>query len=214
MKDLVFSRVHSSWVPIFDSLTQDIELILSRIDADELAPDRALIFRAFERDIDSISCVIVGQDPYPTKGLAMGLSFSVPSTVRKLPPSLKNIFVELSTDQAIPNPTSGDLSPWMESGVMLLNRVLTTKVGESNAHHGVGWQKITNRVAQELGDRGVVAVLWGAQAQELSPFFKETVSSVHPSPLSAYRGFFGSKPFTHVNDLLISQGRPPITWSL
>jgi len=157
---------------------------------------------------------MVGQDPYPTPGNAMGLAFSTPSSVRKIPQSLKNIFTELEDDQGIAPPTTGDLSAWSAAGVLLLNRVLTTRQGESNAHEKIGWQGITDNIAAKLGKRDVVAVLWGKQAQELSRFFTHKVEGVHPSPLSAYRGFFGSKPFTQVNKLLISQGREPIDWSL
>jgi uracil-DNA glycosylase len=158
--------------------------------------------------------VIVGQDPYPTPGNAMGLAFSTPPSVKKIPQSLKNIFAELENDQGIAPPTTGDLSHWSSAGVLLLNRILTTRQGESNAHTDIGWQRITDHIATELGKRDVVAVLWGKQAQELSGFFRHKVESVHPSPLSAYRGFFGSKPFTQVNQLLISQGREPIDWTL
>ncbi|CAN2198977.1 Ung Uracil DNA glycosylase [Candidatus Nanopelagicaceae bacterium] len=180
----------------------------------ECAPPKEAIFAAFQVDCDSIRCVIVGQDPYPTPGNAMGLAFSVNPHVGKIPPSLKNIFVELESDQGVPIPATGDLSPWTNSGVLLLNRVLTTRVGESNAHFRLGWQKITDHIARELGMRSVVAILWGHQAQELSGYFSLKVEGVHPSPLSAYRGFFGSHPFSQVNELLISTGREPIDWSL
>ena len=180
----------------------------------ECAPPKEAIFAAFQVDCASIRCVIVGQDPYPTPGNAMGLAFSVNPHVSKIPPSLKNIFAELESDQGVSIPATGDLSPWMNSGVLLLNRVLTTRVGESNAHTRLEWQKITDHIARELGKRNVVAILWGQQAQELSEFFPLRVEGVHPSPLSAYRGFFGSRPFSQVNELLTSTGRAPIDWSL
>jgi len=180
----------------------------------ECAPPKDSIFAAFQVDLATVCCVIVGQDPYPATGNAMGLAFSVSPHVSKMPQSLKNIFAELKSDQGIPTPVTGDLSPWMSSGVLLLNRVLTTRVGESNAHANLGWQKITDHIARELGNRNVVAILWGQQAQELSSYFPLRVEGVHPSPLSAYRGFFGSHPFSKVNELLISTGRPPIDWSL
>jgi len=214
MKDLVSSHVHSSWAPVFVPINPLIEELLSGISDQELAPSYDSIFRAFETDLSAIRCVIVGQDPYPTPGNAMGLAFSTPPSVKKIPQSLKNIFEELESDQGIASPTTGDLSRWSGSGVLLLNRVLTTRQGESNAHVDIGWQRITDHIAAELGKRDVVAVLWGRQAQELSSYFTYKVESVHPSPLSAYRGFFGSKPFTQVNQLLISQGREPIDWTL
>ena len=214
MKDLVSSHVHSSWAPILEPLENEISEILKRVESDQLAPSRESIFKAFEGDLESIRCVIIGQDPYPAPGMAMGLSFSIPRTHAQLPPTLKNIFKELSSDLGISTPEHGDLSKWSKNGVMLLNRVLTTRVSESNAHRGLGWEKITTKVAEELGKRDVVAILWGAQAQELAHFFTYRVVGVHPSPLSAYRGFFGSKPFSRVNELLLSTHREPIDWSL
>jgi len=214
MKDLVSSHVHSSWVPILEPLENEISEILKRVESDQLAPSRESIFKAFEGDLESIRCVIIGQDPYPAPGMAMGLSFSIPRTHAQLPPTLKNIFKELNSDLGISTPEHGDLSKWSKNGVMLLNRVLTTRVSESNAHRGLGWEKITTKVAEELGKRDVIAILWGAQAQELAHFFTYRVVGVHPSPLSAYRGFFGSKPFSRVNELLLSTHREPIDWSL
>ena len=126
--------------------------------------------------------------------------------------SLKNIFAELENDQGIAPPTTGDLSQWSSAGVLLLNRVLTTRQGESNAHADIGWQRITDHIAAELGKRDVVAVLWGRQAQELSKFFTFKVETVHPSPLSAYRGFFGSKPFSQSNSMLEQIGKTKISW--
>lgn len=214
MKDLVSSHVHSSWAAVFEPINPLIKDLIPKISSEDLAPSFDLIFRAFQSDLETIRCVIVGQDPYPTPGNAMGLAFSTPPSVKKIPQSLKNIFAELENDQGIAPPTTGDLSQWSSAGVLLLNRVLTTRQGESNAHADIGWQRITDHIASELGERDVVAVLWGNQAQELSKFFRYKVESVHPSPLSAYRGFFGSKPFTRVNQLLISQGREPIDWTL
>lgn len=214
MKELASSHVHSSWAPVFEPVNSAIEEILSHVGKEDLAPALGSIFRAFEIDLSSVRCVIVGQDPYPTPGIAMGLAFSTSPAVVKIPQSLKNIFTELESDLGISTPSTGDLSQWSAAGVLLLNRVLTTRQGESNAHANIGWQLITEHIARELGKRDVVAVLWGKQAQELSRFFTYKVESVHPSPLSAYRGFFGSKPFTQVNQLLISQGREPINWTL
>lgn len=214
MKDLASSHVHSSWAAVFEPINPLIEELLPKISNEQLSPSFDSIFRAFHSDLETIRCVIIGQDPYPTPGNAMGLAFSTAPTVKRIPQSLKNIFTELESDQGIMSPTTGDLSSWGTAGVLLLNRVLTTRQGESNAHANIGWQRITDHVAVELGNRDVVAVLWGKQAQELSKFFRYKVESVHPSPLSAYRGFFGSKPFTQVNQLLVAQGREPIDWSL
>jgi uracil-DNA glycosylase len=144
----------------------------------------------------------------------MGLAFSTSREITKIPQSLRNIFTELESDQGHAAPAQGDLSKWSNDGVLLLNRVLTTRQGESNAHEKIGWQRVTDHIASELGKRDVVAVLWGRQAQELSKFFTFKVEGVHPSPLSAYRGFFGSRPFAQVNQLLIAQGREPINWKL
>jgi uracil-DNA glycosylase len=214
MKDHASLHVHSSWEPIFQPISHHIETVMQSLTNQECAPPKDSIFAAFQVDLATIRCVIVGQDPYPTLGNAMGLAFSINPIVEKIPASLKNIFTELESDQGIPTPVTGDLSPWMSSGVLLLNRVLTTRVGESNAHANLGWQRITDHIARELGMRNVVAILWGQQAQELSSYFPLRVEGVHPSPLSAYRGFFGSHPFSQVNELLISTGRPPIDWSL
>lgn len=214
MKDLDSSHVHSSWLPIFQPLRGSIDQILESINDEEIAPDYSQIFRGFRSDLSNVRCVIVGQDPYPTEGNAMGLAFSIPSHVKKIPASLKNIFTELKSDQGIPIPTNGDLSAWSDRGVLLLNRVLTTRVGESNAHVQVGWKAVTDQIACELGKRDVVAVLWGRHAQELAPYFRYKVEGVHPSPLSAYKGFFGSRPFSQVNEILQNIGREPIDWSL
>ena len=214
MKDSVSSHVHSSWAPIFEPIRGQIEDVLQTIEAEEITPPRDSIFRAFAIDLASVRCVIVGQDPYPTPENAMGLAFSIPAHVEKIPKSLKNIFIELESDIGISTPSHGDLTRWMNSGVLLLNRVLTTRPGESDAHRAIGWQKVTDHIARELGKRGVVAILWGRQAQELSPYFTDSVEGAHPSPLSAYRGFFGSKPFSRVNEILRRNGLAEIDWSL
>ena len=214
MKDHVSSHVHSSWLPVFEPVTSVIGEILSKVEHDKLAPPLESVFRAFSVELSSVRCVIVGQDPYPSPGNATGLAFSTPPTITKIPQSLRNIFTELESDQGHAAPAQGDLSKWSNEGVLLLNRVLTTRQGESNAHEKIGWQRVTDHIAAELGKRDVVAVLWGRQAQELSKFFTFKVEGVHPSPLSAYRGFFGSKPFAQVNQLLIAQGREPIDWKL
>jgi uracil-DNA glycosylase len=206
--------VHDSWLRLLDPVAPEIEIILKEIASEDIAPRREEIFRAFDIDLEKVRVVIFGQDPYPTKGNAMGLAFSVPETVTPIPSSLRNIFQELESDLGFEKPASGDLTAWESSGVLLLNRVLTTRVGETGAHSDLGWQHITNHIARELGARGVIAILWGKSAQELSGNFIKYISSAHPSPLSAYRGFFGSQPFSRANELLVAQGKEPIDWSL
>ena len=176
------------------------------------------VLRAFQRPLADVKVLIVGQDPYPTPGHPVGLSFSVAADVRPVPRSLANIFKELVDDQRVPMPTSGDLSPWADHGVLLLNRVLTVRPGSSAAHRGKGWEKVTDRAIEVLAARGgpVAAILWGRDAQTLKPMLGGIpwVESVHPSPLSASRGFFGSRPFSRVNDLLVQQGGAPVDWRL
>jgi uracil-DNA glycosylase len=212
MKDLDSSLVHSSWLPVLEPLRKDIRSILGRLPSGKIAPQEELIFRAFSQPLQEIRCVIIGQDPYPTAGHAHGLAFSTDAAVNPLPKSLQNIFLERESDLGIPPSDSGDLSSWARQGVMLLNRVLTTEIGISNAHTKLGWQRITDVVAREVGSREVVGVLWGRQAQELRDYFRFRIESAHPSPLSAYRGFFGSKPFSRVNEILKELGREPISW--
>jgi len=176
------------------------------------------VLRAFTYPFDAVRVLIVGQDPYPTPGHPMGLSFSVQPHVRPLPGSLRNIFTELHDDVGAPEPSTGDLTPWCEQGVMLLNRVLTVSPGTPGSHRGQGWEEVTDRAIDALAARGgpLVAILWGRDAQSLRPRLGDipVVATAHPSPLSAYRGFFGSKPFSKVNELLAQQGAEPIDWTL
>ena len=209
-----FLPVHSSWKSVLDPLAPAIEKIVQSISKVEVAPSTDRIFAGCEMDLASVKCVIVGQDPYPTRGHAHGLAFSVNSEIKPLPASLRNIFTELVSDLGVQPPKNGDLSPWRDQGVLLLNRVLTTRVGESNAHADIGWQQITGAIAQAAAVQGAFGVLWGKSAQELSHLFTHSIKSVHPSPLSAYRGFFGSKPFSQVNQELQHRGVSPIDWSL
>jgi uracil-DNA glycosylase len=180
------------------------------------AGDRVL--RAFATPLADVRVLVIGQDPYPTPGHPVGLSFSVAPDVRPLPPSLVNIYKELVSDLGVPPPSSGDLTPWTEAGVLLLNRVLTVEPGRSAAHRGKGWEKVTDRAIEVLAARGgpMAAILWGRDAQTLKPALGPIpwVESVHPSPLSASRGFFGSRPFSRVNDLLVQQGGAPVDWRL
>jgi len=208
----LFEQLHSDWQGVLSSKRELIGHIESKLDG-SVAPDYSKIFRALSNSIQSTSVVIFGQDPYPTKGHAHGLAFSVDNSVSPLPPSLRNIFEELRTDCAITR-NSGDLSDWFDQGVMLMNRVLSTETGASMAHLNLGWQEVTDAVAQELGKHDVVAILWGKNAGELAKYFRPDwrIESVHPSPLSAYRGFFGSKPFSRCNEILESSNKISIRW--
>jgi uracil-DNA glycosylase len=176
------------------------------------------VFKAFRRPLADLRVLIVGQDPYPTPGHPIGLSFAVAPDVRPLPGSLRNIYQELSTDVGIATPAHGDLTAWADRGVMLLNRVLTVRPGEAASHRGRGWEEVTDCAISALVSRGgpAAAILWGRDAQSLKPALRHVpwVESAHPSPLSAARGFFGSRPFSRVNRLLADQGADPIDWSL
>jgi uracil-DNA glycosylase len=206
------SEIHPSWSAVFAPHCDAINQFLDSLD-NSVAPARAEIFRAFSLPLDQVRVVIVGQDPYPGDGVADGLAFSSRNS-SKVPASLRNIFNEYSSDLGLPIPDHCDLTAWHDSGVLLLNRTLTTNSGESNAHLGLVWSALTADVARELGSRGVIAILWGKNAQELGKFFDNKVESVHPSPLSAHRGFFGSKPFSQVNALLRERGQESIDWRL
>jgi uracil-DNA glycosylase len=176
------------------------------------------ILRAFRQPMADVRVLIVGQDPYPTPGHPVGLSFSVAPTVRPLPGSLVNIFTEYSADLGYPRPSTGDLSPWSERGVMLLNRVLTVEPGQPASHRGKGWEQVTDQAIRALAARGgpLVAILWGNDARNLAPLLgaTPTIQSAHPSPLSADRGFFGSRPFSRADRLLQQQGGQPVDWKL
>lgn len=212
--DIGSLHVHSSWKPVLEPFSADIARILGSLQGSSIAPAQDEIFAALEVPLSDVRCVIIGQDPYPTAGNAHGLAFSIPDEVRRIPASLQNIFKELHSDLGLDIPQSGNLEKWRNQGVLLLNRILTTEIGRSNAHSGLGWQVITKSIAEASADQGAVAILWGKEAQGLAPLFKESILSVHPSPLSAYRGFFGSKPFSKVNEALIRIGREPIEWRL
>ncbi|KRO36506.1 MAG: hypothetical protein ABR54_01910 [Actinobacteria bacterium BACL15 MAG-120619-bin91] len=209
----LFEQLHPQWQVELELHKDVIEGIDKFLIDRRFAPEYNLIFRALSQAVDSTRVVIFGQDPYPTKGVANGLAFSVDASVKTIPASLRNIFKELEEDLGVTR-SNGDLSDWADQGVMLINRILSTEVGRSLAHNTLGWQQITEKVAQVLGDRDVIAVLWGGSALELKGYFREEsiVSSVHPSPLSAYRGFFGSSPFSQVNEKLVQKGLPQILW--
>lgn len=176
------------------------------------------VLRAFSRPLADVRVLVVGQDPYPTPGHPVGLSFSVAPDVRPLPRSLANIYTELQADLGIPPAAGGDLSPWFEQGVLLLNRVLTVQPGRPGSHRGRGWERVTQRAIEALVERGgpLVAILWGRDAQSLIPMLGAVpyVASAHPSPMSAARGFFGSRPFSRVNAHLVAMGADPIDWRI
>ncbi len=181
-------------------------------------PQGERVLRAFQQPFAEVRVLIVGQDPYPTPGHAVGLSFSVESAVRPLPPSLINIFREYSNDLGYPLPATGDLTPWSERGVLLLNRVLTVQPRRPASHRGKGWEEVTEQAIRALAARGLplVAILWGRDARGLRPLLDGAacIESAHPSPNSADRGFFGSRPFSRAGIMLAQQGAPPIDWKL
>lgn len=179
-------------------------------------PAADAVLRAFQRPMAGVRVLVIGQDPYPTPGHPVGLAFSVAPHVRPLPRSLQNIYRELADDVGGHPGPSGDLSGWSEQGVLLLNRVLTVRAGQPGSHRDLGWQEVTDRAVTALVERGgpLVAVLWGRDAQQVRPLLTgvPVVASAHPSPLSADRGFFGSRPFSRVNALLAERGAPPVDW--
>ena len=181
-------------------------------------PAGGQVFRAFAQPLADVRVLIVGQDPYPTPGHPVGLSFSVAPDVRRVPASLANIFREYTEDLGYPRPSNGDLTPWTERGVMLLNRVLTVQPGNIGSHRGKGWEEVTERAIEVLAARGgpLVAILWGRDARNLVPLLGDTpvIESAHPSPNSADRGFFGSRPFSRASRLLEEQGASPLDWKL
>lgn len=215
--------VHPSWAralaPVEAELTRLGAFLRAEVAAGHgYLPAGAHVLRAFEQPLDDVRVLVVGQDPYPTPGHPIGLSFAVAPDVRPLPRSLVNIYAELQSDLGVPAPTTGDLTPWAERGVLLLNRVLTVRPGASASHRGKGWEQVTDCAIDALARRGgpLVAVLWGRDARSLRSRLDgiPCVESAHPSPLSARSGFFGSRPFSQVNDLLAQQGAPPLDWRL
>lgn len=182
-------------------------------------PPAQNIFRAFQEPMSAVRVLVIGQDPYPTPGHAMGLSFSVRPEVRPLPRSLQNIYRELEDDLGITPAAHGDLSAWSRQGVMLMNRCLTVRAGEAGSHRGHGWEEVTDAAIRALGRRGgpLVAVLWGRDARQAGALLGPQVpkvESVHPSPLSAHRGFFGSRPFSRANAALQEMGAEPVDWRI
>lgn len=219
-------KVHDSWVPVLEPIRDDINQVGEFLSHEVMAgheflPPEDDRWRAFRQDFNNIKVLIVGQDPYPTPGHAMGLSFSLRPDVYPLARSLDNIFKELHNDLGVAKPANGDLSAWSDQGVMLLNRVLSVRSGQPGSHRGKGWEKITDHVVKQLVARNtpLVAILWGRDAQSLQPQLEgspnvQCIASAHPSPLSAKRGFFDSKPFSRTNEYLTAMGAPTIKWQL
>ena len=217
------SLVAPDWAEALAPVTEDIAAAGTFL-REELAagysylPAGDRILRAFREPMADVRVLIVGQDPYPTPGHAMGLSFSVEPQVRPLPPSLGNIFTELENDLGIPRSAHGDLSAWASRGVLLLNRVLTVRAGVAASHRGRGWERVTEQAIRALVERAtpLVAILWGRDAQTLKPLLSSVpvIESAHPSPLSAARGFFGSRPFSRANAELTRAGAEPVDWRL
>ncbi|WP_309233521.1 uracil-DNA glycosylase [Conexibacter sp. W3-3-2] len=215
--------VDPGWARALDPVADRIAAMGDFLRAEIAAGRRVLprgehVLRAFARPLADVRVLVVGQDPYPTPGHAVGLSFSVAPDVRPLPPSLRNIFREYEDDLGHPPPSSGDLSAWADRGVLLLNRALTVEAGRANAHQGKGWEPVTEQAIRALAERGgpLVAILWGRNARSLRPLLGDVpcLESAHPSPLSARNGFFGSRPFSRTNALLQQQGAAPVDWRL
>lgn len=206
--------IHPGWdLPNLESVLQ--RALETHRDGQPVLPPKDYILRAFEVDPKDVRCLIVGQDPYPTPGHAVGLAFS--SEGAQIPKSLVNIYTEYNQDLGFPRPQSADLSPWIDQGVLLLNRVLTVQAGQAGSHRGLGWEDITEAAVRQVAvNQHFSAILWGKPAQQLVPIIgaDRCVTSPHPSPLSAYRGFFGSRPFSRANQILQSQGADPIDWRL
>ncbi|MDF2916803.1 MAG: uracil-DNA glycosylase [Microbacterium sp.] len=211
------------WAEALQPVAGDIASLGDRLRAETAAgrgylPAGDRVLRAFQRPMADVRVLIVGQDPYPTPGHPIGLSFAVDADVRPLPRSLGNIYRELESDLGIAAAPHGDLSAWSDQGVLLLNRVLTVAPGAPASHRGWGWERVTEHAIRALvgRERPLVAVLWGKDAATLRPLLGDTaiVASPHPSPLSANRGFFGSRPFSRVNELLVARGGEPIDWRI
>lgn len=215
--------VDPAWAEALQPVAPDLASLGEKLRAEVAAgrpylPAGERVLRAFQRPLDDVKVLIVGQDPYPTPGHPIGLSFAVERDVRPLPRSLTNIYRELESDLEILPAVHGDLSSWSDQGVMLLNRVLTVAPGKPASHRGWGWEKVTEHAIRTLvaRDKPLIAILWGKDAASLKPLLGSTaiIESAHPSPLSAHRGFFGSRPFSRANDLLVERGAAPVDWRI
>ena len=215
--------VEAGWTTALEPVAEQIAAMGEFLRAEVAAgrtylPAGPNILRAFSQPFADVRVLIVGQDPYPTPGHPVGLSFSVERDVRPIPRSLRNIYRELQDDLGVEPPAHGDLTAWSEHGVLLLNRVLTVAPGAPASHRGKGWEPVTEQAIRALVGRGtpLVAILWGKDAQTLRPMLGDvpSIESAHPSPMSADRGFFGSTPFSRANALLVERGAAPVDWSL
>ncbi|MGJ6962469.1 uracil-DNA glycosylase [Streptosporangium sp. G11] len=215
--------VEAGWAkalePVAEKIAEMGEFLRKEVaEGRQYLPSGANVLRAFQQPFDQVKVLIVGQDPYPTPGHPIGLSFSVAADVRPIPGSLRNIYKELTEDLGLPMPSNGDLTPWTEQGVLLLNRVLTVMPGKPASHRGKGWEEVTEQAIKALvaRDKPMVAILWGRDARNLRPMLGSipAIESAHPSPLSARSGFFGSRPFSRTNELLEQQGTAPVEWKL
>lgn len=224
MPEPLSNIVETGWAealePVSDQIARMGEFLRDQIKSGKTyLPAGDLVLRAFKQPFDDVKVLIVGQDPYPTPRHPVGLSFSVAPSVRRLPGSLVNIFREYSQDLGYPAPTTGDLTPWAERGVLLLNRVLTVEPGKPGAHRGQGWEEVTEQAIRALAarDKPLVAILWGRDARNTAAFLGPGVpriESTHPSPMSANSGFFGTRPFSRANQLLQRQNAEAIDWKL
>ena len=215
--------IETGWAAALEPVGGDIAKMGDFLRAEVAAgrtylPKGDQVLRAFQQPFAEVRILIVGQDPYPTPGHPVGLSFSVDPRVKRLPGSLLNIFTEYSDDLGYTAPSTGDLTPWTERGVLLLNRVLTVAPRNPGSHRGKGWEAVTEQAIRALAARGtpLVAILWGRDARNLAPLLKDVpkIESAHPSPMSAHNGFFGSRPFSRANQLLEHQGAAPVEWKL
>lgn len=218
-----FAAIDPGWATALRPVQGELDRIAVELDARRTAGETVLpppeaVMTAFRAPFERVRVLIVGQDPYPTPGHAIGLAFAVEPHVRPVPASLRNIHTELRSDLGIDTPAHGDLTAWAEQGVLLLNRVLTVRAGAAGSHRGLGWEAITDAAVRALVERGgpLVTILWGRQAQQLRALLGSTpvIESAHPSPLSARTGFFGSRPFSRANAALGLQGAPPIDWTI
>jgi uracil-DNA glycosylase len=216
---MLSSLVPDPWKELLQDYNSQIDELGTKLQkqadqGERILPDKKHLFRALELKPDQVKVIIVGQDPYPNISDAIGLSFAVPPRKTGLPGSLLNIQKEIMTDIGSTTTADGDLTKWASQGVMLLNRVLTVTAGESGSHSKLGWQEITEKIVAHCANLGAVGLLWGSSARELAHLFNEDclVEGVHPSPLSAHRGFLGSKPFSRVNQLLENKGKTAIIW--
>ena len=219
LTDVVEAGWAEALAPVAGRITAMGEFLRAEVAAGRTyLPAGANILRAFTQPFAAVRVLIVGQDPYPTPGHPIGLSFAVERHVRPIPRSLQNIYRELRDDLGIATPDHGDLTSWTEHGVLLLNRCLTVAPGASASHRGKGWEAVTDQAIRALvaRDRPLVAILWGRDAQTLRPMLGSVpaIVSAHPSPMSAANGFFGSKPFSRANALLVEQGADPVDWAL